>query len=175
MNPFDLTGRVALVTGGARGIGLSVAQVLAGQGADVVVVDIADDAPDVTALAAQFPERRVRYQRVDVRDADAVAASVEGVVTELGSVDILVNNAGTASRNGLATISDDEWYRDLDTNLRGMFLYCRAVEPHMRARGSGRIINVSSISGSWAAPGPVARVEGARARRMPRRRAASSR
>jgi len=152
VNPFDLTGKVALVTGGARGIGLSVARVLAGQGADIVVVDLDDDAPDVAALAAEFPQRRVRYRRVDVRDADAVAAAVDDVVTEWGAVDVLVNNAGTASRNGLATISDDEWYRDLDTNLRGMFLFCRAAEPHMRARGSGRIVNVSSISGIMGGP-----------------------
>lgn len=151
MNPFDLTNRVALVTGGARGIGLSVARVLAGQGARVVVVDLEEQAAEVAALAAEHPER-VFYRRVDVRDEDAVRASVDGVVDELGALDVLVNNAGTASRNGLATITGDEWYRDLDTNLRGMFLYCRAAEPHMRARGSGRIINISSISGIMGGP-----------------------
>ncbi|OLT46997.1 3-oxoacyl-ACP reductase [Saccharomonospora sp. CUA-673] len=152
MNPFDLTGRVAVVTGGARGIGLAVATTLARQGADVLVVDLADEAPAVSALAADVPDRRVRYRRVDVRDAEAVAASVDDVVAELGAVDVLVNNAGTAGRNGLASTGDDEWCRDLDTNLRGTFLYCRAVEPHMRSQGSGRIVNVSSISGIMGGP-----------------------
>ncbi|MBB3664234.1 NAD(P)-dependent dehydrogenase (short-subunit alcohol dehydrogenase family) [Prauserella sediminis] len=152
VNPFDLTGRVALVTGAARGIGLAVARGLAGQGAHVVAVDLADESAEVTSLAADFPEQHVRYRKVDVRDEEAVRASVDATVDELGSLDVLVNNAGTASRNGLDTLTDDEWYRDLDTNLRGMFLYCRAAEPHMKARGDGRIINVSSISGIMGGP-----------------------
>ncbi|MBB3052545.1 NAD(P)-dependent dehydrogenase (short-subunit alcohol dehydrogenase family) [Prauserella isguenensis] len=152
MNPFDLTGRAALVTGGARGIGLAVARGLAAQGAHVLVADLADQPADVTALAEDFPQQRVLYRKVDVRDEEAVGVSVDAAVGELGSLDVLVNNAGTASRSGLDTLTDDEWYRDLDTNLRGMFLYCRAARPHMRAQGHGRIINVSSISGVMGGP-----------------------
>ncbi|OQO92009.1 3-oxoacyl-ACP reductase [Saccharomonospora piscinae] len=152
MTVFDLTGRAALVTGGARGIGAATARVLAQQGADVLVVDLADSADDLPALRKDFPRQRFAYRRVDVRDEPAVNASVEAAVAEFGRLDVLVNNAGTASRAGLGTLSADEWQRDLDTNLRGMFLYCRAVHQPMRQQGGGRIINVSSISGLMGGP-----------------------
>lgn len=153
MNPFDLTGQVALVTGGARGIGLATARVLAGQGADIMVVDLAEQAEDVAALREEFPRRHVAYRQVDVRDEEAVRASVDELVARFGGIDVLVNNAGTASRAGLDTLSTEEWHRDLDTNLHGMFLFCRAaVHPHLRDRGSGRIVNISSISGIMGGP-----------------------
>lgn len=153
MTAFDLTGRVALVTGGARGIGAATARVLAGQGADVLVVDLADPVDVVSALRAEFPGQRFDSRTVDVRDEDDVRRSVDELVTVFGRIDVLVNNAGTASRAGLDTLTEQEWYRDLDTNLRGMFLYCRAaIHPHMAEQGSGRIVNISSISGIMGGP-----------------------
>lgn len=153
MNPFDLTDQVALVTGGARGIGRAVATTLAGQGAHVVVVDLADTAETVAELRDAFPAAHVDGKHVDVRVEQEVRRSVEDTVADFGRLDIVVNNAGTASRAGLDTLTDDEWHRDLDTNLRGAFLYSRAVvDPHMRDRGSGRIINISSISGLMGGP-----------------------
>ncbi|EHR61111.1 SDR family NAD(P)-dependent oxidoreductase [Saccharomonospora cyanea] len=153
MTVFDLTGRVVLVTGGARGIGAATARVLAGQGADVLVVDLADPVDVASALREEFPGQRFASRRVDVRDEDDVRRSVDELVDGFGRIDVLVNNAGTASRSGLDTLTEPEWYRDLDTNLRGTFLYCRAaVHPHMAGQGSGRIVNVSSISGIMGGP-----------------------
>jgi|SRR5690606_13549000 NAD(P)-dependent dehydrogenase (short-subunit alcohol dehydrogenase family) len=153
VNPFDLSGQVALVTGGARGIGLATAETLAGQGADVLVVDIAEEADDVMALRRRHPDRRIGYRTVDVRDERQVRAAVEAAVEEFGRLDVLVNNAGTASRSGLDTLSAEEWQRDIDTNLRGTFLFCRAaVHPHFAEQRSGRIINISSISGIMGGP-----------------------
>ncbi|MEU3275388.1 SDR family NAD(P)-dependent oxidoreductase [Saccharomonospora sp. NPDC006951] len=153
VNPFDLAGQVALVTGGARGIGLATARVLAGQGADVMVVDLADDVDPVAELREEFPARGFAYRKVDVRDEDEVRRSVDELVAEFGKIDVLVNNAGTASRAGLDALTEGEWHRDLDTNLHGMFLYSRAaVHPHMKDRGEGRIINISSISGIMGGP-----------------------
>lgn len=153
MTAFDLTGRVALVTGGARGIGAATARVLAEQGANVVAVDLTDPADVVTALRDDFPGQRFASHTVDVRDENDVRRSVDAVVAEFGRLDVLVNNAGTASRSGLDTLTEHEWYRDLDTNLRGTYLYCRAaVHPHMARQGEGRIVNVSSISGTMGGP-----------------------
>lgn len=150
---FDLTGRVALVTGAARGIGRSIAEQLAQRGASVVVVDVLEPSETVEALRTAYPSARFEGRVVDVRERAEVEAVVNGTVAEFGRLDILVNNAGTASRTGLADFTDEEWFRDIDTNLRGTFLFCQAaLHPHMVARGSGTIINISSISGIMGGP-----------------------
>ena len=153
MNTFDLSGRVALVTGGARGIGMAICEVLAQQGADVVVVDVLDPSSVTDRLSADHPGQRFLSQQVDVRKRAEVRDSVAQVVERLGRIDVVVNNAGTASRAGLDTISDEEWYLDLDTNLRGAFLYTQsAIFPHMKDQGAGSVINISSISGIMGGP-----------------------
>ncbi|GAB3713608.1 SDR family NAD(P)-dependent oxidoreductase [Nocardiopsis nanhaiensis] len=153
MTSFDLTGRVALVTGAAQGIGLEIVRALARQGASVMLVDVADAEEQVLTLRRDIPGSVFEYSRVDVRDREQVRGSVTGTVGRLGSLDIVVNNAGTASRDDLEMIGDEHWNRDLDTNLRGAFLYTQAaVYPHMRDQGRGRIINVSSISGFMGGP-----------------------
>lgn len=150
---FDLTGTVALVTGAARGIGRSIAEQLAQRGASVVVVDVLDPDETVQALRTAYPRSTVEGRSVDVRERAQVEQVVAGVVERFGRLDILVNNAGTASRSGLAEFSDEEWFRDIDTNLRGTFLFCQAaLHPHMVAAGAGRIINISSISGIMGGP-----------------------
>lgn len=150
---FDLTGKVALVTGAARGIGASIADQLAQRGASVVVVDVLDPAEAVESLRRAHPSSTFEGRVVDVRERSEVEAVVNQTVEQFGALDILVNNAGTASRTGLPEFTDEEWFRDIDTNLRGTFLFCQAaLHPHMVERGSGTIINISSISGIMGGP-----------------------
>lgn len=150
---FDLTGKVALVTGAARGIGRSIAEQLAQRGAHIVLVDVLDPAEAVEALRTAHPSARFEGRVVDVRERSQVEAVVNETVEQFGQLDILVNNAGTASRSGLPEFTDEEWFRDIDTNLRGTFLFCQAaLHPHMVDRGSGTIINISSISGIMGGP-----------------------
>lgn len=153
MTVFDLTGRVALVTGAARGIGSEIVRALARQGASVMLVDITDSGETVRELRRDNPGAVFEHGVVDVRDREQVCDSVARTVELLGSLDIVVNNAGTASRDGMDAITDECWDRDLDTNLRGAFLYTQAaLYPHMRDQRHGRIINVSSISGFMGGP-----------------------
>ena len=169
---IDLSGRVALVTGGSRGLGRADALTLARAGADVVVADIqleSDDSgaaerygalaqaarsqglvhTEATAEEIRALGRRALAIRCDVTDRAQVEATVARAVSELGAVDILVNNAGTLDH--LARIEDQSpelWQRDLDVNLTGAFNCAQAVWPHMRERGWGRIVNMASVAGT---------------------------
>jgi 3-oxoacyl-[acyl-carrier protein] reductase len=168
---IDLAGRVALVTGGSRGLGRADALTLARAGADVVIADIlvesddsaaADYGPLAQAAAAQglvqteataqeieALGRRSLALKCDVTDAAQVDAAVQRTVEELGSVDILVNNAGTLDHLGqLENQSPELWERDLRVNLTGAFNCSRAVWPHMKERGWGRIVNMASVAGT---------------------------
>lgn len=144
---FDLTGRVAFVTGGARGIGAGVAVALARQGADVAIgcVGHTGAANEVRALIEKLGRRAVVVQG-DVADARAVGQMVQRVVDEFGRIDILVNNAGVLSSEPFIEMKEATWDRVLDVNLKGQFLVAQAVARSMIARGGGgRIINVASI------------------------------
>lgn len=150
---FDGTGRSAIVTGAGRGIGRSIALALLQRGTDVMLVDMFDPSTVADDLASLNPSRHVEARSVDVRDRAAVKQVVEEAVSAFGGLDVLVNNAGTASRSGLAELTDEEWQRDIDTNLRGTFLFCQAaIHPVMIEQGSGSIINISSISGFMGGP-----------------------
>jgi NAD(P)-dependent dehydrogenase (short-subunit alcohol dehydrogenase family) len=132
---YDLTGQVALVTGGARGIGLSIATLLAEQGARIVLVDAN---PEVAEVAAGFG------LVVDVRDAAAVEAAVAGIIGRTGRVDILVNNVGVGVIAPAAELSNDVWDLTMSVNLRATFLFSREVGRHMISRGYGRIVSLAS-------------------------------
>ena len=165
-----LDGRVALITGGARGQGRSHAFELARLGADVAVCDICRDVPSVgygmateedlaeTAAGIEAHGRRATTGVVDVRDLDSVIAFVDRVRGELGSVDVLVANAGVAAVGSIGTMTAAEWSEVVDINLTGVFNAMRSVAPHMRRQRSGRIIAISSMMGRSANPGAPAYV-----------------
>jgi 3-oxoacyl-[acyl-carrier protein] reductase len=143
-----LAGRVALVTGGSRGIGRAIVDLFADEGCDVTFFyrDNAKAAEDVVQ-AAKSSGRQVAAEQLDVRDASACAAAVERVADRCGRIDILVNNAGIIRDNQLAALEDDDVRSVLDTNVGGVFNMARAVVPHMIVQRAGKIINLSSVSG----------------------------
>jgi 3-oxoacyl-[acyl-carrier protein] reductase len=170
---IDLSGRVAIVTGGSRGLGRADALTLARAGADVVIADLlveSDESTEAaesvggfamvakaqglvhteeTAEAIRGMGRRSFAAKCDVTDRDQVRAVVERTVAELGSVDILVNNAATLDHVGQFHDQAPElWERDLRVNLTGAFTCAQAVWPHMRERGWGRIVNMASVAGT---------------------------
>jgi 3-oxoacyl-[acyl-carrier protein] reductase len=141
----DLKGRVALVTGAARGIGKTIALVLAEAGADVAV-NYREREPDalVVADAVRKLGRRSLAVRADVSNSDAVKSMVAAIASGLGGVDVLVNNAGVAIRRGLDDLTESDFDRTIAVNLKSAFLCTQAVLPNMRARRWGRIVNISS-------------------------------
>jgi NAD(P)-dependent dehydrogenase (short-subunit alcohol dehydrogenase family) len=139
---MEHTGRVALVTGGSRGIGAAVARRLAREGLRVAVLGRARD--ELEAVAREVGGLAVV---ADVTDAGAVASAVVEVERGLGPVDVLVNNAGIAESAPLAKVTDESWHRTLAVNVTSVFLFTRALLPGMAARGWGRVINVASNAG----------------------------
>ena len=143
--PTDLRGRKALVTGAARGIGAAAAMALATEGADVALADITSI--EQTTKAIQGLGRKAVAIRASVADADDAQRMAAEAIKGLGHIDILVNNAGIIQRDSLMDTSVGTWDRVMDVILKGTFLCTQALYPHMRARGYGKIVNVSSISG----------------------------
>lgn len=143
---FDLTGQVALITGGNGGIGLGIATGLMEAGASVVIAarDQAKTQAVVDGLIKTGP--KAIGLTVDVEDGDSVSTAVETVVDRLGRIDILVNNAGIAIRKPPQDYTNDEWDKVLDINLKGTFLCARAVYPYMVESGGGSIINIGSMT-----------------------------
>jgi NAD(P)-dependent dehydrogenase (short-subunit alcohol dehydrogenase family) len=141
-----LTGRVAIVTGAGAGIGAGIAQALAEAGAAVAVVDIDDPSAKSTAAAIEKQGGRALAVRADVSESVPVRDMVVETIRRLGSVDILVNNAGIATSDLVENLEEIAWRQVLDINLTGPFLCSKAVLPHMRARGWGRIVNISSVA-----------------------------
>jgi 2-dehydro-3-deoxy-L-rhamnonate dehydrogenase (NAD+) len=151
VNHIDLQGRIAIVTGGARGIGLAIAQRLAASGARCSLWDL--DEAALQAAAKTFETGKVHTAVVNVADANSVAAAAAKTFSELAEPDILVNNAGIAgSSKKLWECTPEEWRQVLDIDLFAVFLCCRAVVPAMIKRGYGRIINIASIAGKEGNP-----------------------
>jgi SDR family mycofactocin-dependent oxidoreductase len=163
VRPFD--GKVAVITGGARGQGRSHALEFARLGADIAVSDLGhdldsvgyplgtvDDLAETVRLVEELGARCVSSV-ADVRDLDATVGFVEEARGELGSVDILVANAGISTLGSICTMDASEWSETIDTNLTGVFNAMRAVAPHMRRQRWGRIIGISSMMGRSSNPG----------------------
>ena len=139
MNRLDFTGRTAIVTGGAQGIGAAIVRRLEQSGAKVRIWDL-DASP-----------------RVDVSDLASVESAVQRSLAELGKIDVLVNNAGIAGMTKpVVDYPVEEWKRVLDIDLTGPFLCCRALVPHMTHAGYGRIVNIASIAGKEGNPNAAA-------------------
>ena len=150
MNAIDLAGQVAVVTGGAQGIGFAVAQRLIHSGAHVCLWDLRGDLLN-SAKAALGPA--TSSQIVDISDPDAVARATVATETAQGRIDILVHSAGIAGKNApLDEYQIDEWRRVVDINLNGTFFVNRAIVPGMKARNYGRIVNISSVAGKEGNP-----------------------
>jgi 2-deoxy-D-gluconate 3-dehydrogenase len=150
-SPFDLTGRVAIVTGGNGGIGLGMARGLAEAGAAVAIVG--RNAAKSDAGVAELKQRGVKALSViaDVTDKTAVAAMVERTKAEFGRIDILVNNAGINVRKPPHVLSLEEWDSVIKTNLTSAFLCSQAVHSAMKAAGGGKIINIGSMMSIFGA------------------------
>ena len=145
MNSYDLHGKVAVITGGAQGIGLAVAQRLHASGATVLLWD--RDGDMAAASAAGFGGR-AHGAAVDVTDAAAIQALADRAVADHGRIDILVASAGIAGSIGtVVTYSVDEWQQVIAVNLHGVFHCCRAILPQMMAQGYGRVVTIASIAG----------------------------
>jgi NAD(P)-dependent dehydrogenase (short-subunit alcohol dehydrogenase family) len=155
MNKFDLSGKVAIITGGSRGIGLAAATVLAAAGAKLVIA--ARKLEPLEAAATQIRQEtgaEVLPVVAHTGDNAAVDELVGKTVSEFGGVDILINNAATNPHFGpLLTSDDSHWDKTWDVNVKGYFRMARACVPHMSARGAGRIINVASVAGRRVQPG----------------------
>jgi 3-oxoacyl-[acyl-carrier protein] reductase len=147
---FELNGQTAIVTGAAQGIGEAIARRLAAAGATVAVADV--NYEQAQEVAKTLPNDSFAL-RLDVGSSESVKSAVDEVIRRQGQIDVLVNNAGIAGRAApLWEQTEEDWQRMLAINLTGVFLCCRAVIPHMRGRGYGRVINMASIAGKEGNP-----------------------
>ena len=143
-SPFDLSGRVALVTGANTGIGQAIAVALAAAGADVALVG--RTAADETAAQVRTLGRRAAIVEADLATIAPVQGAVDRTVAELGGLDILVNNAGIIRRAEAVDFSEADWDAVIDTDLKSLFFLCQAAGRTMIAQGRGKIVNIASPS-----------------------------
>ena len=155
-NLFDLTGRVAIVTGTSRGLGQYFARALARAGADLVITSRNPATLDTFRLEIENMGRKALPLALDVRDYQSIQQMVAAAVAHYGKIDILVNNAGCNVRKPALEVTWDDWNLVLDTNLRGTFFVSQAVARHMIPRRYGRIINIGSVTcvAGYAGLGP---------------------
>jgi len=153
---FDLSGRVALVTGTSRGLGQYFARALARAGADIAMTSRDDQSLSAFADEIRALGRRSFSVALDVRDHDSIQNAVAVIEGHFGHIDILVNNAGCNIRKPAAEVTWEDWNTVLDTNLRGSFFLAQAVAGGMIQRGYGRIINIGSVTSvaGYAGLGP---------------------
>lgn len=144
---MSMEGRVAIVTGAAKGIGRGVARTLAREGADIVIVDINLQGAQQVADEIQASGRKTLAMKVDISCKQDVLDAVEATIQTFDRIDILVNNAGIAEPETVEGLSEADWDRTININLKGPFLFSQAVISQMKKQGGGRIVNISSIAG----------------------------
>lgn len=150
---MNLEGRVAVVTGGGQGLGREFAMGLAAAGAAVGVIGRAQTQLDEMLGRLELMSARVLVSKADITDNAAVRASFKDIQTQLGPIDVLVNNAGVFKAFGnVSEVDPDEWWHEIEVNLKGQFLCAQAVLPGMIERSSGRIINLASVGGTETFP-----------------------
>jgi NAD(P)-dependent dehydrogenase (short-subunit alcohol dehydrogenase family) len=152
---FDLTGRVAIVSGGSMGLGLQMAEGLAEMGASLVLC--ARNQERCEAAAKQFRDQGVAALAVecDVKNKASIQAAVDAAIAKFGRIDILVNNAGTSWGAPIEEMTQEQWDKVLGTNLTGTFLFCQAVGKAMVGQKAGKIINIASVAGLGGASGEL--------------------
>ncbi|WP_238652844.1 SDR family NAD(P)-dependent oxidoreductase [Paenibacillus piscarius] len=146
-NLFDLSGKVAVVTGAAGGIGVEISLALAGAGADVALLDLQLDKLELVRQQIEAQGRQVLPLHCDVTSGTEIEAVVVRILEHFGRLDILVNNAGVASAGSVEEVDEAEWDRVMDTNVKSIYLMSKAVIPAMKEQRRGRIINLASICG----------------------------
>lgn len=155
MNSYDFNGRIAIITGGGQGIGLTVAERILASGGKVSIWD--RDAKLLDVLAARFDSTVLQVQAVDIGDLGAVEVATRSVVEKFGQIDVLVNNAAIVGPNAKTWEYPPQAFLDVvHIGLNGTFFVSRSVIPHMIARNYGRIVNVSSVAGKEGNPGAPA-------------------
>jgi NAD(P)-dependent dehydrogenase (short-subunit alcohol dehydrogenase family) len=147
MNPTELEGKVAIVTGGAMGIGRAVVECMLREGASVLIADYNQEAAARTASELMVGSVKVASVQTEVSKADDCRRAVEAALVRFGAVDVLVNNAGIQSFGDVLTTTEEIWDRTLNINLKGQWLMAKATVPEMMKRGRGAIVNVSSVQG----------------------------
>lgn len=142
-----LANTVAIITGGARGIGKGIALKFAEEGSSIVIADVLEPEAKATVKEVWEKGKEGTFIQCDVSDSRQVQDMVDQVISKFGKVDILVNNAGIGGvPKSITEVSEEEWDRLLAINLKGVFLCCKAVVPYMKARKYGKIINISSLA-----------------------------
>ena len=156
MGNNKLSGKVAIVSGGARGMGASEAALFHSEGAKVVITDILDEDGKLKAKEISPDGSSCVFMHHDVTNKDNWAAIVAGTIELFGQVDVLVNNAGVFEFGGIVDTTLDQWNRTISINQTGVFLGMQAVAAHMSGRKTGSIVNISSVAGMTASPGFIA-------------------
>jgi meso-butanediol dehydrogenase/(S,S)-butanediol dehydrogenase/diacetyl reductase len=152
-NPMDITGRVAIVTGAARGVGRGIAEGFAAAGARVLMCDV--DEAEGQAVAEQLSSagHAVDFRAADVGSATDASGLIDAAVELHGRLDILVNNAAIQIEKTIEELDPDEWDALMSVNFKGVYLCCKYAVPAMRAGGGGSIVNIASVNGFWVEPG----------------------
>ncbi|KRB20075.1 MULTISPECIES: SDR family NAD(P)-dependent oxidoreductase [Mesorhizobium] len=150
----EAKGKTALVTGASRGIGRALAKGLAEAGFDVAVTDLPSQAAELAVTKAEIEAAgsKAYVYTMDVSKKREIEATAQALLAEAGSIDVLVNNAGILKPSLLQDLDEANWDAHFDVNAKGVLMMCQAVLPHMRARKSGRVINIASIAGRQGVP-----------------------
>ena len=151
---YNLKGQIAIITGGARGIGKGICEVFCKAGATVALWDVLDSGIETTNKISS-DGGSIFFQKVDVTETQSVSNAVEEIISKFGKIDILINNAGVIRDRSFLKMSPEEWNTVININLNSLYITSKAVLPHMREAGYGRIISASSINGSQGAFGQV--------------------